>query len=311
MDATNSPKLQISDPGAVTVSRFAGLGTMALPMPEPTNPPLPLPKYKVLSFDIYGSIIQYKQHILTSFTPLLSRLPPSSPYLDPTPSSAAIPDAATLGSISFLKLFQKHEDAIKLELESHPRRFDEVLSEIWPRIAADIGVTTTDEEAKAFGSKSNIASWPVFPASFAALKVLSKYYKLIALSNIDKFAWEITSTSKEAFLGDVDWWQIFTAEDFGKDMKRADDAKLETLISYCTQNGVKKEEILHVAQSLGHDQAPAKKHGLSSVWLIGDGPVWGKEEESKMALEKGLVGYAWRCRDLKEFADLVESEHQP
>ena len=281
---------------------------MALPMPEPTNPPLPLSKYRVLSFDIYGSIIQYKQHILTSFTPLLSRLPSSSPYLDPTPSSASIPAAATLGSISFLKLFQKHEDTIKLELATKPRRFDEILSEIWSRIAVDIQVTTTDEEAKAFGSESNVASWPVFPGSFEALNTLSKYYKLVALSNIDNFAWEITSTSTAASLGDVDWWKVFTAEDFGADMKRADDAKLETLVSYCTENGVKKEEILHIAQSLGHDQAPAKKHGLSSVWLIGDGPVWGKEEESKMALEKELVGYAWRSRDLKAFAAVVESD---
>ena len=83
-----------------------------------------------------------------------------------------------------------------------------------------------------------------------------------------------------------------------------------TLISYCSESGIKKEDILHVAQSLGNDQAPAKRHGLSSVWLIRDGPIWDKEAESKMALEKGVKGYAWRCRDLKEFAGTVEKEHE-
>ena len=45
---------------------------------------------------------------------------------------------------------------------------------------------------------------------------------------------------------------------------------------------------------------------MSSVFLIGDGPVWGKEAESKMAVEKGLVGYAWRCKDLAGFARIIE-----
>jgi 2-haloacid dehalogenase len=281
---------------------------MALPMPEPTFPPLPLVEYKILSFDIYGTIIEYKRYILKSFDPLLSRMPSDSPYLNTTPLSTTIPNSATTGQIEFLKLFQKQEDTIKLELEDHPRRFDDILCEIWRRIAANLGVSTDEAEVSAFGSKANIESWPTFPGTLDALKSLSKHYKLIALSNIDRYAWEITAASPSSKLSEIDWWKVFTAEDFGDDLMRADDAKLETLIKYCTDNGVKKEEILHVAQSLGHDHAPAKRAGLSSVFLIGDGPLWGKEAESKMAVEKGLVGYAWRCKDLAEFAKIVENE---
>lgn len=279
-------------------------------MPEPTAARLPLRKYKVLSFDIYGTIIEYKALILRSFEPLLSRLPSSSPYLDTTPLSASVLGSATKGSIEFLKKFQAHEDAIKLELAQHPRQFDDILREIWRRIAADIGVSTAEDEVHAFGSEANIASWPTFQGTFDALQSLSKHYKLIALSNIDRYAWSITASSPNSKLGEIDWWKVFTAEDFGTDLKRADDAKLETMLSYTTENGIKKEEILHVAQSLGHDHAPAKRAGLNSVFLIGDGPVWGKEAESKMALEKGLVGYGWRCKDLAEFAELVEKETQ-
>ena len=280
---------------------------MDLPMPPPTNPPSPLPDYEVLSFDIYGSIIEYKSHILNSFQPLLSRLPASSPYLDSTPSSP-IPDAASKGSLEFLKIFQREEDTIKLELATHPRQFDEILVEIWKRVALELGVDTTDEEAKNFGSEANIASWPTFPTTLEALKSLSKHYKLIALSNIDKFAWSITASSPKSRLGEVDWCKVFTAKDFGNDLKRADDAKIETLLEFCAQHGIAKDKILHVAQSLGHDQAPAKRAGLGSVWLIGDGFRWKGTKESEMALEKGLVGYAWRCEDLKQFADIVEKE---
>lgn len=273
-------------------------------MPQPTNSPRPLHEYEALSFDVYGSLIEYKAHILSAFKPLLNRLPASSPYLDSTPASATVANSASKGSIEFLKVFQKQEDTIKLE--KPVKRFDEILAEIWRRIAKQLDVETSEEDAKAFGSEAMIASWPCFQGTNEALKKLSRHYRLIALSNIDKYAWEITSHSATSGLGDVDWWKVFTAEDFGDDAERADEAKLETMLNFCASDGVKKEGILHVAQSLGHDQAPAKRLGISSVWLIGDGPVWGKEAESKMALEKDLVGYAFRCRNLQEFAQLVE-----
>ncbi len=275
-------------------------------MPAPTVSPLQLHQYKVLSFDIYGTIIEYKGHILRSFRPLTSRLSPASPYLDDTPLSDSIPNSATTGQVEFLKLFQRHEDTIKLELAEHPRRFDDILREIWRRIAADLGVSTNEDETNSFGSDANVASWPTFDGTFSALQFLSKRYKLVALSNIDRYAWNINASSLNSKLGDIEWWKVFTAEDFGEDLRKADDAKLETLTQYCTENGIKKEEILHIAQSLGHDHAPAKRAGLSSVFLVGDGPVWGKEAESRMAVEKGLVGYAWRCKDLSEFASIVE-----
>lgn len=274
-------------------------------MPEPTRPPLALPEYKILSFDIYGTIIEYKAHILASFQPLISRLDPASPFLDATPLTS-LPNSATKGSIEFLKLFQQHEDAIKLELAEKPLRFDAIMQEIWRRIADDLKVATTEDEVLSFGSRETIASWPTFDGTFDALSYLSTRYRLVALSNIDKYAWNITAASE---LGEILWWKVFTAEEFGNDMKRADDAKLETLIKHCESQGFDKGQILHVAQSLGHDHAPAKRNGVASVFLVGDGPIWGKEAESKMALEKALVGYAWRCKDLREFAEVAKQAH--
>lgn len=278
-----------------------------IPLPEPTNPPLPLSSYKVLSFDVYGTLIRYKSHILKSFSPLLSRLPQDSPYRNSTPLSKHIPDSATTGDIEFLKVFQAEEDSIKLELADSPRRFDAILQEIWTRVARRLNVETTTEETQSFGGEKNIASWPVFDGTTEALKSLSKRYKLVALSNIDKYATDITFA--KTGLREISWTKVFTAEDFGtttEDLKHADQRKLETLLTYVEGQGIEKTEILHVAQSLGHDHAPAKKMGISSVFLTGDGPVWGKEGESRMAVEKQLVGYIWRCADLREFAGCAE-----
>ncbi|EXJ86599.1 hypothetical protein A1O3_03552 [Capronia epimyces CBS 606.96] len=314
-------------------------------MPAPSVPPLPLQAYKVLSFDVYGTLIEYKRHILSAFQPLLSRLPASSPYLDETPISVSgggsgAATSASVGSVEFLKLFQRHEDAIKLEQRDPARRlrFDGILREIWRRVARDLAVDTSEEEARRFGSDVVIASWPAFPGTVDALRRLGRRYRLVALSNVDSYAWSITTKSKSkstsasasasagantstasqpdadadadadaGALATVDWWKVFTADNFGDDVENADDVKLETLVKYCADHGVAKHEILHVAQSLGHDHAPAKRQRLASVFVVGDGPFWGKEAESRLALERDLVGYAWRFGNLVEFADFVDN----
>lgn len=284
-------------------------------MPTPTSPLRPLSDYKIISFDVYGSLIQYKQHILQSFTPLISRLPSDSPFRDSSPLSSHIADSATTGDIEFLKLFQKQEDTIKLELASDPKRFDAVLREIWQRIAKEIDVSTSDDEVEAFGSEANVKSWPCFDGTIDALRILQSLpvngekYKLVALSNIDKWATDLTFQASG--LGGIKWAKVFTAEDFGtsaEDLKLADQRKFEALLGYASEVGIGKDRILHVAQSLGHDHAPAKKLAISSAFLVGDGPVWGKEAESRIAVEKGLVGYGWRCKDLREFADVVQKD---
>lgn len=281
------------------------MATNTLPMPVPPNPPLSLTKYKLLSFDVYGTLVQYKAHILTSFRPLLSCLPNNSIYLNAEPLSAGPSHSATKGDIEFLKLFQKTEDTIKLE--TTPRRFDQILREIWRRIADQLEVETDQAECEKFGSESNIASWPCFKGTKQALELLAQRYNLVALSNIDHYAWQITA--KATGLSDVKWAKVFTAEDFGKDLARADFVKLETMLSYAQSLDIDQNQVLHVAQSLGHDHKPCKDMRISSVFLIGDGPRWGKEEESRVAVEKELVGYAWRCRDLTEFAGIVEQAH--
>lgn len=279
-------------------------------MPEPTCPSLSLAEYKIISFDVYGTLIQYKSRILEAFRPLISQLPASSKYLESTSLDPNVPDCATVGDVEFLKLFQKTEDMIKLELADSPMRFDAVLQEIYRRIATALELDVRSGEAESFGSIETIQSWPVFDGTVLALQRLQDLgYQLVALSNIDKWATEITFDSTG--LKKLSWAKLFTAEDFGTDaeaLKNADIRKLQALIDFSTQNGVGEQHILHVAQSLGHDHKPAKDLSIASVFLTGDGPIWGKEAESKMAVEKELVGYGWRCRNLREFVTVVEKE---
>jgi putative hydrolase of the HAD superfamily len=89
---------------------------------------------------------------------------------------------------------------------------------------------------------------------------LKRRYKLVILSNVDN---ESFSASNEK-LG-VEFDAVYTAEDCGsyKPSSRNFEymlAKLETL-------GIHKRDVLHTAESLFHDHAPANKHGLASCWI--------------------------------------------
>lgn len=282
-------------------------------MPEPTNPPLPIKEYKIISFDVFGTLIEYKSHILKSFRPMIDVLPEDSPYRNSTPISPHIPGCATIGDVEFLKLFQKEEDKIKLEAPSDAQNgFENILRELWARIQSQLEAKNVDGSSRAFGHTRTIESWPYFPGTGRALWKLQKALpdvKLVALSNIDSFATYVSLTATK--LDHIKWAKSFAAENYGsslEDLKHADDRKFETLLKWAKKKNVDKQHILHVAQSLGHDHAPAKKFGISSVFLTGDGPKFGKEEESRMAVEKELVGYGWRFKDLLEFYKLIEEE---
>lgn len=125
------------------------------------------------------------------------------------------------------------------------------------------------------------------------------------MSNIEKAA---SAKTSDGSLKDVGFWKCYSANDFEQD--EPDRRKLEFLVKRVREDveaeGEKlgEDEILHVANSLGHDHAPAKKLGLSTVWIVRDSIRWGKAQEMKDSLSK--VGYGWRFATLAEFVDAVE-----
>ena len=138
--------------------------------------------------------------------------------------------------------------------------------------------------------------WPAFPDSAEALARLAQHYQLIILSNVhrDGFA-----GSNRRLRGD--FAAIITAEDVGaykpaENHFRALDAKLPEL-------GVKRQELLHVAQSLFHDHVPAKREGLPSVWINRrhDRAGWGATPQPS-----GDWSYNLEFNSMGDFADAVD-----
>jgi 2-haloacid dehalogenase len=136
--------------------------------------------------------------------------------------------------------------------------YPKLLSVVHGKLAGHWGITTDAELDERFGR--SVADWPAFPDSAAALTYLEQHYQLVILSNVDR---ESFAASNEK-LG-VSFDAIYTAEDIGS--YKPNLRNFEYLISHLAERGIDKSDILHTAQSLFHDHAPATEFGLASNWI--------------------------------------------
>lgn len=247
-------------------------------------------EFKVLSFDIYGTLIDWESGIFTALLSLASKLPTSSKH---HPSN----NTDRENRVYLLTEYTTLEKAIQIE---HPTlAYPKVLAEIYRRLATQLSVPFTEEEATTFGA--TIGKWPAFPDTVAAMQELAKHYKLVVLSNTARTSFNETLTGP---LSGVKFDAIYTAEDIGS--YKPDVRNFEYLIKHVREDfGVKKEEILKVAQSLYHDHEPAKNVGLKpSVWIrrAGDETLMG----GKLKDFEGTVNLAASFDTLGELAEVVK-----
>jgi 2-haloalkanoic acid dehalogenase type II len=277
---------------------MASTAQTTLPMPTPTVPRKPLLSFKLLSFDIYGTLVDWETSITTAFQPLLSRLPSSSPH------SHLKTDRLALAA-----LYNHHEHT--LQAEQPTLRYNKVLRQIYLRLAKELDISyqdlsQLDSEATRFGQ--SVGEWAAFPDTVDACKRLSKFYKLVPLSNVDRDSFAKTLNGA---LHGIPFWRSYLAEDIGS--YKPDLRNFEYLLSHVKQDSeseggepIEKDDILHTAQSIMHDHIPAKKMGMSSAWIARKGAgMGGKVEELH---KNGEVGYGWRFATLGEMADAVEAE---
>lgn len=266
-------------------------------MPEPTVARRPFSSFKVISYDIYGTLIDWESGIYPLLKPLVERIPPQKASEQATYRSEQ-------GRSKLMGEFNEIE--AKLQTEQPSALYSSVLEQGYLQLVKDLGIEVTDEvktEAKSFGA--SVGSWPAFPDTVDACQRLVKAgYKLIPLSNVDR---ESFSHTRNGPLQGVDFFRFYTAQDIGS--YKPDIRNFEYLVQKVKEDaGVEKDQILHVAQSLFHDHGPAKKFGMSSVWINRKGAGMGSPGGATAMHERGEVGYGWRYRTLGEFADEVERQ---
>jgi len=199
---------------------------------------LRLSDFRVLSFDCYGTLIDWETGMLAALAPLAAKCAPA-------------PSAETL-----LALYARLESA--QEAETPDLVYRELIARVHARMAAELGVTASPAENAAFGA--SIGEWPAFPDSPQALAYLKRHFKLVILSNVDRESFRASN----ARLG-VAFDAILTAQDIGS--YKPDPRNFAALVATVAELGHTKGELLHVAQSLYHDHVPAKNVGLKTVWI--------------------------------------------
>jgi 2-haloacid dehalogenase len=203
-------------------------------VPVSDRPSLDLSRFDVLTFDCYGTLIDWESGILGALR-------------------EALPGAGTAASDdTLLEAFGRHEAAI----EGGPYLpYREVLARTLRAIAAELGIAASDEAAATFGG--SVVDWPAFPDSAVALADLAARFRLGVITNCD----DDLFTASEARLG-VAFDPVVTAQQTRryKPNPRGFELMFERV-------GLPTSRILHVAQSLFHDHVPAKRLGLATVWV--------------------------------------------
>lgn len=197
-----------------------------------------LTDFKALTFDCYGTLIDWESGMIDALKPLTRRV------------------GRGLSRNEILEAHARHEAS--QQRWTPGKRYSDLLAAVHKRLAEEWGVVASHEECVAYGK--SVKDWPAFADSADALRYLKSHYKLIILSNVDNESFSFSNKK----LG-VDFDAIYTAQDIGsyKPSERNFDYMLEKLGTIRLAKG----QILHTAESMFHDHAPANRLGLASCWI--------------------------------------------
>ncbi len=241
---------------------------------------LRLADFKVLTFDCYGTLIDWESGIWDALQPLIA----ASHRNDATRQVA-------LETFSALESGQQAETPDML--------YPQILQRVHNAIAARFKLKTTPQLDAAFGN--SVAHWPAFPDTADALRFLKKHYKLVILSNVNRDGFAASNRK----LG-VTFDAIYTAEDIGS--YKPDPANFDFMLKRLRDDsGVDKSDILHTAQSLFHDHVPAKTHGLANAWIdrqrLSESGSWGATAKVEQRPETDFLFFS-----MGEMAAAVRAE---
>lgn len=190
--------------------------------------------FEALTFDCYGTLIDWATGIVEALQPILQN------------HDVAIEDD------ELFRLYGQFEKAVE---SGSFVRYREVLRRVVRRVGTHFGFTPTNAEVERFAR--SVGDWPPFSDTNEALRELGEEYRLAIISNVDD---DLFRETARHFVVEFD--RVITGEQVGT-YKPA----LEPFETAFTRLGVPPNRVLHVAQSVYHDVNPADRLGLSCVWV--------------------------------------------
>ncbi len=189
-------------------------------------------QFHAISFDCYGTLIDWETGILGALRPVLER------------------QGIRLADDEILKIYGQIEPGIQ---QSGYQKYRDVLQAVVRGFGERLGFTPSEDEVRSL--PDSLKNWPPFPDTVAALRELKKKYKLAIISNTDDALF-----AESAKLLQVPFDFVITAEQAGayKPSEKPFELALKKI-------GLPREQVLHAGQSVYHDVVPARSLGLKTV----------------------------------------------
>jgi 2-haloalkanoic acid dehalogenase type II len=211
--------------------------------------PLQLSDFDALTFDFYGTIVDWEPEILSFLLKWTHG------------------QGQSLPGDFLLEAYDRLRQPIQTERPAW--RYPEVLRRTLDAMAQELGCALPSALRKEFGDIA--ATHQPFPDSVEALKELrARGLVLGALSNVDDASFEAI-LNRLGFAFDI----MVTAQRVGA--YKPDKVHFLAALSDLRARGVEKGRVLHVAQSKRADIVPATELGLSCVWVDRPGHIFGRQ----------------------------------
>jgi 2-haloacid dehalogenase len=191
-------------------------------------------RFEILTFDCYGTLINWEDGILRCLHRLVSA------------HHQKVDDATML---------QLYGDFEAVAEQGKYRSYREVLNSVVRQFGERFGFAASDQEVRSLAD--SLKDWEPWPDTVAALRGLGSRFQLAILSNVDDDLFAATRPQLQA-----DFSHVITAQ-----QARAYKPSLKIFELALSRVGVPPHRILHVAQSVYHDIVPAQSLGLATVWV--------------------------------------------
>jgi 2-haloacid dehalogenase len=195
-------------------------------------------KYQAMTFDCYGTLIDWETGIETVVHPWLAEMK------NPVPIELVI--------TCFALHQARHQQTRPAPL------YPEVLRRTWKNIEGTFGWGENLDRADAFAA--SVPHWPPFADTIGALRYFADFYELAILSNVD-------NRSLRGTLGQLTVPFAFTVTAEDVESYKPGRPHFAQSIERMARMGIAREQILHVAQSKHHDIKPGRELGLTTVWV--------------------------------------------
>lgn len=195
--------------------------------------------FKAISFDCYGTLIDWETGILAVLRPWIKS------------------QGKNIDDDKILEAYGHFESEEQAEVQSAP--YPEILEGVHIALAREFKIKSSKQWREEF--MACVGKWNAFDDTIAALKSLQKNYKLIILSNVDNASF--AETNKRL---NITFDAVYTAEDICTYKPQKNNFRY--LLKHAKDDlGLDKKDILHTAQSLFHDHATAQAMGMKTCWI--------------------------------------------